>query len=254
MKISEMSVEYVDHMGSDKSVVNAARVSFDKLAENYTDEQNEKLISYLAKHNHWSPFAHATISLRIKAPIFVARQLAKSQVGLAWNEVSRRYVDSVPEFWFPKEWRGKPLNAKQGSSGVVSLEGLGSGYWPEHISDKCLATYNQLLGYGVAPEQARMVLPQNTMTEWIWTGSLYAFARVCNLRLDAHAQQETQEVAKKISGIIQPLFPVSWGVLMVNQYAVVAEENEACAKLVEEMVRFVDGVDCVAAIRARVKS
>lgn len=253
MKISEMSVEYVDHMGSDKSVVNAARVSFDKLAENYTDEQNEKLISYLAKHNHWSPFAHATVSLRIKAPIFVARQLVKHQVGLAWNEVSRRYVDSEPEFWFPKEWRGKPVNAKQGSDGIVEESDTFHSIVVETTQEN-LYVYNNMISCGVAPEQARMVLPQNTMTEWIWTGSLYSFARVCNLRLDAHAQQETQEVAKKISGIIQPLFPVSWDVLMVNQYAVVAEENEACAKLVEEMVRFVDGVDCVAAIRARVKS
>jgi len=220
MKIAEMSVKLLDHMGNDDSVVNAARVSFENLAHNYSDEQNSKLIAYLAKHNHWSPFAHATISLRIKAPIFVARQLVKHQVGLAWNEVSRRYVDSEPEFWFPKEWRGKPVNAKQGSSGVFDKKFMVEGnkeIMDVHSSNLChaaLELYKRAVYEGVAPEQARMVLPQNTMTEWIWTGSLYAFARVCNLRLDAHAQSETQEVAKKISDIIQPLFPVSWGVLV----------------------------------------
>ena len=223
MKIAEMSVEYIDHMGSDLSVVNAARVSFDKESEwDYEDgkqencslsEKDEKLISYLATHNHWSPFAHATISLRIKAPIFVARQLVKHQVGLAWNEVSRRYVDSEPEFWFPKEWRGKPVNAKQGSDGVVDL----SSFDFEGVTNIALQAYTELLSRGAAPEQARILLPQNTMTTWIWTGSLYAFARVCNLRLDSHAQLESQEVAKKISDIVQSLFPVSWNVLMVNQ-------------------------------------
>jgi thymidylate synthase (FAD) len=218
-------------MGTDLSVVNAARVSFDKKSEWYYDsekaewdlfEKDEKLISYLAKHNHWSPFAHTTISLRIKSPIFVARQLVKHQVGLAWNEVSRRYVDSEPEFWFPKEWRGKPVNAKQGSSGVFDKKFMVEGnkeIMDVHSSNLCHASlelYKRAVYEGVAPEQARMVLPQNTMTEWIWTGSLYAFARVCNLRLDAHAQSETQEVAKMISDIIQPLFPVSWGVLVSN--------------------------------------
>jgi thymidylate synthase (FAD) len=215
MKITEMSVEYIDHMGNDNSIVNAARVSFDKIAENYTEEQNKKLISYLATHNHWSPFAHASISLRIKAPIFVARQLVKHQVGLSWNEVSRRYVDSEPEFWFPKEWRGKPVNAKQGSDGIYE--------YPEDVNneikfatDCCLKAYQWCLDRKLAPEQARMILPQNTMTSWVWTGSLYAFARVCNLRLDSHAQAETREVAQKISDIVKPLFPVSWGVLVTG--------------------------------------
>jgi thymidylate synthase (FAD) len=216
MKIAEMSVNLLDHMGNDDSVVNAARVSFENLAHNYSDEQNAKLIAYLGKHNHWSPFAHCVISLRIKAPIFVARQLVKHQVGLAWNEVSRRYVDSEPEFWFPKEWRGKPVNAKQGSSGVFKAEHNTFATWLEVDTRNSLETYQRYLRDGVAPEQARMILPQNTMTEWIWTGSLYAFARVCNLRLDAHAQAETQEVAKMISDIVQPLFPVSWGVLVSN--------------------------------------
>lgn len=226
MKIAKQSVEYVDHMGSDLSVVNAARVSFAKQSEwevhpggeiagemsyfNLLSNKDEKLISYLAKHGHWSPFAHNSISLRIKAPIFVARQLVKHQVGLVWNEVSRRYVDDEPEFYFPEVWRGKPENAKQGSTGVVNVSGINV----TPAIESALLLYENLLENGVAPEQARMVLPQNTMTEWIWTGSLMAFARVCKQRLDPHAQQETQEVAQMIKEIIEPLFPISWKALM----------------------------------------
>lgn len=225
MKIVPMTVEYVDHMGTDLSVVNAARVSFDKMSDwevssnakfpgdeevHILAEKDEKLIKYLAEHNHWSPFAHCSISLRCKAPIFVARQLVKHQVGLSWNEVSRRYVDSEPEFFLPKEWRGKPVNAKQGSNGIVDMRWFDF----ENILNVSFQAYKALLTTGVAPEQARMILPQNTMTEWIWTGSLYAFARVCKQRLDAHAQQETREVAQMISDIVKPLFPVSWRVLV----------------------------------------
>lgn len=225
MKIVSMKVEYVDHMGTDLSVVNAARVSFDKMSDwevssnakfpgdeevHILAEKDEKLIKYLAEHGHWSPFAHSSISLRCKAPIFVARQLVKHQVGLSWNEVSRRYVDSEPEFWFPKEWRGKPVNAKQGSDGIVDMRWFDF----EGILNISLQAYKTLLSSGVAPEQARMILPQNTMTQWIWTGSLYAFARVCKQRLDSHAQQETREVAQMISDIVKPLFPVSWRVLV----------------------------------------
>lgn len=224
MKIAKQSVEYVDHMGSDLSVVNAARVSFAKQSEwefepdkddqvaynKVLSNKDTKLISYLAKHGHWSPFAHNSISLRIKAPIFVARQLVKHQVGLVWNEVSRRYVDDEPEFYFPDVWRGKPENAKQGSSGEITLSFDFAG----QATAIALGAYQHMLDKGVAPEQARMVLPQNTMTEWIWTGSLMAFARVCKQRLDSHAQQETQEVAQMIKEIIEPLFPVSFKALM----------------------------------------
>jgi thymidylate synthase (FAD) len=213
-----MNVECIDSMGSDLSVVNAARVSFAKVSEfegTWLDpalaEKDVKLINYLAKHNHWTPFAHAFVSFRIKAPIFVARQLVKHQVGLAWNEVSRRYVDDEPEFWFPKEWRGRPVNAKQGSEGVINLT------WDEeHLGGLALRTYQRMLECGIAPEQARMVLPQNTMTEWIWSGSLAAFARVCKLRLDPHAQLETQEVAQRIADEMIKLFPVSFKVLLEN--------------------------------------
>lgn len=233
MKISEMSVEYVDHMGSDLSVVNAARVSFAKQSEwssivegcepvfGILNDKDAKLIGYLARHKHWTPFGHAFISMRIKAPIFVARQAVKHQVGLVWNEVSRRYVDDEPEFWFPKEWRGKPENAKQGSTGTVELSGDDTyfdGYYrPESVCEFCLSSYDRMISYGVAPEQARMVLPLNTMTEWIWSGSLAAFARVCKLRLDPHAQLEIQELAGGIQAVVEPLFPVSWAALMENE-------------------------------------
>ena len=222
-----MQVTYIDHMGSDLSIVNAARVSFNK--ESAFDENNvlkqsdEKLINYLAKHNHWTPFAHAFVSLRIKAPIFVARQLVKHQVGLAWNEVSRRYVDEPPEFWFPKTWRGKPENAKQGSSDkeITSLGLIGyNNHDPNgaayNVAQHALDIYQLMIEAGVAPEQARMVLPLNTMTEWIWSGSLAAFARVCKLRLDPHAQAETHEVAEMIKEIIEPLFSVGFKAMMEN--------------------------------------
>lgn len=230
MKVSKIKVELIDYMGDDISVVNAARVSFDKESdwqwskgcnEVSLSEADRKLIAYLAKHNHWSPFAHTSVQLRIKAPIFVARQLVKHQVGGVWNEVSRRYVDSEPEFYFPDVWRGRPTDgAKQGSSGVVST--LPGGATPEAVARDSAAfvawnSYHHLLAGGVAPEQARMILPQNMMTEWYWTGSLMFFARVCAQRLDPHAQAETSEVAKQISDLVRPLFPVSWAALTENQ-------------------------------------
>lgn len=213
MKIADISVQLVDKMGDDKSVVNAARVSFDKLAENYSDSDNTNLIRYLANHNHWSPFSHAFVSFRIKAPIFVARQLVKHVVGLSWNEVSRRYVDSEPEFYMPNYWRKRSTNVKQGSSEEDA--GIVHG-WIEDQVRMSLITYEQLLKNEVCPEQARMILPQNTMTTWVWSGSLYAFARVCNLRLDSHTQRETQEVAKLISNEMSELFPVSWNTLVLG--------------------------------------
>lgn len=225
MKTAEIAVTLIDSMGSDLSVCNAARVSFAKESSweytdygNYTGERylsapDTKLIAYLAKHNHWSPFAHCFVSFRIKAPIFVARQLVKHQVGLAWNEESRRYIDEEPEFFFPQVWRGRPEGSiKQGSSGVVQHM-LHAQDVATSCTNKALAEYNELLSIGVAPEQARMILPQNTMTNWIWSGSLMAFARVCNLRLDPHAQQETAEVAKLIDAEMSKLFPVSWEAL-----------------------------------------
>ena len=220
MKTSPIQVTYIDKLGSDLSVVNAARVSFEKTST--LDEsgnlkpEDAKLIRYLAKHQHWSPLAHTSLQIRVKAPIFVARQLVKHQIGLVWNEVSRRYVDSEPEFYFPDFWRGKPVNAKQGSDGIIGDSDSVVAELVRASTEECLQTYNALLAQGVAPEQARMVLPLNAHTEWIWTGSLVAFARVCKLRLDPHAQSETSDVARFISPIAAEHFPVSWSALMEN--------------------------------------
>ena len=216
-------------MGTDLSIVNAARVSFNKESDFSFDPQtaelvlktgDAKLLKYLADHNHWSPFSHAFMSFRIKAPIFVARQLVKHQVGLSWNEVSRRYVKDEPEFYFPAYWRKAAENVKQGSSEEKATlmeepEDFDFGTClPQDVVRTTLYCYEELLRSGVCAEQARMVLPQNTMTEWIWSGSLYAFARVCNLRLDSHTQRETQEVAKQISRFARRAFPESWKVLV----------------------------------------
>ena len=227
MKTAQMNVDCIDYMGSDLTVVNAARVSFDKRSEwedegdedgnNVLSERDTKLINYLAKHNHWSPFAHTSIQLRIKAPIFVARQLVKHQVGGVWNEVSRRYVDSEPEFWFPDVWRGRPEGSmKQGSSPVMRGDVDVTVNTIFKSTKQALTAYNLALANDIAPEQARMILPQNMMTEWYWTGSLMFFCRVCRERLAPGAQQETREVAEQIAEIAASLFPVSWSALMEN--------------------------------------
>jgi len=206
-----MHAEYVDHMGTDLTVVNAARVSFDKHSTELTDG-DAKLINYLARHKHWTPFGHPMITLRLKAPVFVRTQLFKHKVGFTENEVSRRYVDSEPEFYMPAVWRGRPKNGmKQGSD---DQEILIAEDRAKEVYDFCLNHYHGMLADGVAPEQARMVLPQSMYTEWYWTGSLAAYARMCGLRLDPHAQAETREIAQMCADIIQPLFPVSWEALM----------------------------------------
>ena len=206
-----IKVEMIDKMGSDLSVVNAARVSYAKVKNEFEDKDT-KLIGYLAKHGHWSPFAHASISFRIKAPVFVARQLVKHQVGLSWNEVSRRYVSYEPELYKIDEWRGKPVNSKQGSSGTIKLSELAEVTYSE-MMDGLKILYNQLLSEGVAPEQARAVLPQSMMTEWIWSGTLYAFARVCDLRCKPDVHKETREVAEFIDSYSLFHFPISWNAL-----------------------------------------
>jgi thymidylate synthase (FAD) len=205
--MSDMQVNLIDHMGSDLTVVNAARVSFDKTS-NELSHADIKLIYFLAKHQHWSPFSHAFLQFRIKAPIFVARQLGKHQVGLSWNEISRRYVDYEPEFYVPSKWRLRADNIKQGSSSEEIEYNVTSSM--QYVQQ----TYDNLLREGVAPEMARMVLPQNMMTEWYWSGSLYAFARVCQLRLDSTAQVEVQEVARQLSAHCLTLFRHSWSALM----------------------------------------
>jgi len=222
-----MKVEYVDHMGDDLSVVNAARVSFRKQSDPVSwrfvivgrekiqipllSGQDESLIRYLAREGHWSPFAHTTISLRMYAPLFVARQLAKHQVGFSWNEVSRRYVDDPPELFWPEQWRYKAPNAKQGSSDIEF-----SSNWLDSVkqtANSLVDLYGDLIDKGLCPEQARMFLPQNMYTEWIWTGSVTGFYRVVSQRMDHHTQQETRVIANKINDICNSLFPVSWKAL-----------------------------------------
>lgn len=208
-------VEEITWMGSDSDVVDAARVSFDNSACNYSGEQNEKLIQYLAKHNHWSPFAHCSIKFRFKAPIFIARQFQKHQIGFAWNEVSRRYVDRDPQFFVPDSWRKRPDTIKQGSTteGEIPIEdGKLSSYvykMREHAKD-----YRELRLSGICPEQARMILPQSMMTEWIWTGSLIGWARFVELRLDSHAQMECWPYAEMVRAYMYQLFPVSTRALL----------------------------------------
>jgi len=221
---------YIDHMGSDLSVVNAARVSFGKKSAwehsmditsyrvaNTLSKRDTKLIKYLAKHKHISPFGHAFASFHIKAPIFVARQLVKHKF-LRWNEISRRYVDDEPEFYVPDVWRGRSADKKQGSEGEVDLHPMTFVVDPNddnlELNEASLDVYNYMLQQGVAPEQARMVLPQSTMTEWYWSGSLDAFADMCRLRLPADTQQETRVVAQQIDTIMKDLYPVSWVALI----------------------------------------
>jgi thymidylate synthase (FAD) len=212
-----MQVTLINSMGNDQTVVDAARVSFAKTADNYTEAQNEKLIQYLARHNHWTPFGHAQATFHIEAPIFVARQLVKHQVGLVWNEVSRRYVDDSPRFFSPSSWRPRSEDKKQGSDKHDIIADMRQA-WKiyESAIHNISKTYGVLLEMGVAPEQARMVLPQSMMTEWYWTGSLAAWSRVCRLRISDDAQAETERIAQDISREMRQLFPVSWAALEEN--------------------------------------
>lgn len=206
-----MEVTYITHSGTDLTVVNAARVSFNKESKWDPDtltlgEKDKRLIGYLVKHGHHSPFNHCFITMRVKAPMFVARQLQKHEY-MPWNEVSRRYVDTDPEFFSPKVWRGRPTDKKQGSEGVVDL--------PYHSNVDTFFSdakdyYEYLLALGIAPEQARMVLPMSTYTEWYWSGTLHAWSKMYNLRTSDDAQKETMDIALKCGEIIERLFPVSW--------------------------------------------
>lgn len=225
--VPTMKVDLVDHMGSDLTVVNAARVSFNKesdwnywrdkddgdLVKSYMKDKDKKLISYLARHNHWTPFGHCSAQFRILAPIFVARQLVKHQIGLVWNEVSRRYVSNSPDFWRADEWREVSDDKKQGSSSKIVKENDTVSYIYRETVRHCTDTYNLMLEKGVCPEQARTILPQSLYTEWYWSGTLAAFARVCKLRMSEDSQKETREIAELISNEMDKLFPVSWKVL-----------------------------------------
>lgn len=216
MVVEDIKVELLDHMGDDLAVVNAARVSFSK-EKTALDDKDVRLIDYLAKHNHWSPFGHVTLKIRVGAPIFLARQLVKHQVGLVWNEESRRYISNRPTFYVPETFHKAPLNAKQGSGDVFTpdeeYDAAGAFYG---AVDGCLETYEQLLDMGMAPEEARMVLPLNTMTHWIWTGTLAAFVRVYKLRVDSHAQLAAQEFARKLHAECYRVAPHSWDALCRN--------------------------------------
>jgi thymidylate synthase (FAD) len=235
MALDQIKVELVDYMGNDLSTVNSARVSFDKASEwenadsvNILDyeprlkQSDAKLIKYLADHKHFTPFRHNAIQIRCAAPIFLARQLGKHQAGLSWNEVSRRYVDTPPEFYTPDEWRGRPEGSiKQGSSGVIThCDDCYHGETGEPISfvfDDLLlhskSVYDSMLEKGVAPEMARMVLPQSMMTTWIWSGNLLAFNHVYKERIAEGAQLEAQHFAKELGVILEQLFPVSFRAL-----------------------------------------
>lgn len=227
-----ITVTYLDHMGDDLSVVNAARVSFAKHSEfvefaaggQALSPADERLVYFLARNGHWTPFAHPQISVHVRAPVFVRTQCFKHKVGFVENEVSRRYVDDPPEFYLPSCWRGRAADKKQGSSNVeVAMIKIGADEHGEHFATPDLLaedlfrtareTYDALIGGGVAPEQARMVLPQAMLTEWIWTGSLAAFARFAHLRDAPDAQAETAEVARQCGELIGELFPTCWTAL-----------------------------------------
>ena len=285
MKTSEITVEYLDHMGSDLTVVNAARTSFGKestwdygpptehlgynnevhyrqekilkpadaslirfLATGFRtkdwdalldevlsaafqspdyatqkSELTEILLHYKKSAQHWAPFGHQHLQIRMKLPIFLARQFVKHQVGGVWSEESRRYMSSEPEFWFPKEWHSRPEDIKQGSDGIITHMTWNDGGDVEQeeidpivreLTSQQVHAYMQMVNWGVAPEEARIVLPLNTMTTVTWTGSLLFWSRVCNQRLDSHAQKAANDLAQQIEAIARPLFPVSWAELV----------------------------------------
>ena len=263
MKTQKISVEYLDHLGTDLTVVNAARASFGKesewarmgvlkpadaslirfLATGYRTsewgalldeiidrarhgskgELADLLRAYKRKAQHWAPFAHPQLQIRIQIPIFLARQFVKHQVGAVWSEESRRYISDEPGVWFPEEWHTRPEDIKQGSEGPITHMTWNDGGDVEReeidpivreLTAQQLHAYMQMVEGGVAPEEARIVLPLNTMTTVVWTGSLLFWSRVCNQRLDGHAQLAAQELAKQIANIAQPLFPVSWAALV----------------------------------------
>ena len=225
--IKPIEVEYIDHMGSDKRVTNVARVSFNKWEDELNDltDRDRGLLEYLSTglpssqrndwelrakaHSHWSPFAHCFLSVRCSAPIFLARQLVKHQVGLSWNEESRRYITDEVDFWLPEAVHEKPSNAKQGSGKVMPASAQMRAIMKDE-TEWAYSTYKALLSFDVAPEEARMVLPLNSMTHWVWSGSLMAFMRVYSQRADSHAQLAAQEFAGKLGVILKGYFPESF--------------------------------------------
>ena len=222
-----MKVDMIDLMGDDKTVANSARVSFANMVGEF-GPRDKKLITYLAKHDHWTRFAHVQAQFRISAPVFVARQLVKHQEGMVWNEVSRRYVDFLPEYHIPKLWRKRADNKKQGSSDVVFVGDEHTRFQQKYsdLISQAEAVYDNMIASGVAPEQARMVLPQSMMTEWYWTGSLAAFARVVQQRISSDAQYECQIIAQKIDQALAVAEEVSYSWACLTEPKVKPSERE----------------------------
>ena len=210
-----MRVEYIDHMGSDASVVKAARVSFAADGLEFDGGRDSGLINYLAKHNHWTPFAHTSITLRMTAPVPIRTQCFKHKVGFSENEESRRYISSSPKFFIPQQFRKHPEGSvKQGSG--EDMHPTGNKYWRRHFQSNnsmCLDSYEMAIAGGMCPEQARFLLPQGMEVSWYWTGSLSAYARFYKQRTDPHAQQEIKILALEVGEILKPLYPVAWGAL-----------------------------------------
>lgn len=210
--MSKIRVELIDHMGSDLAVVNAARVSFNSHSAEFTD-RDERLIHYLAANHHWTPFAHTAITLRVGAPVPIRTQCFKHKQGFVENEESRRYISAAPEVFVPDEWRTKPGGgAKQGSGDRHPGSDFFHARYLEHTT-QAVELYRSFIEEGVCPEQARFLLPQGVMVNWIWTGSLAGYARFYSLRSDPHAQREVRNLAAAVGTIVEPLFPVSWAAL-----------------------------------------
>ena len=204
-----MNAVLIDSMGGDLTAVNAARVSFAKKKDVF-DDKDEKLVKYLASHGHTSPFFHIILQFRITAPIFVARQWYRHTVGFARNEESRRYIRNEPSVFHPTNWRSKPEGSiKQGSGSVHSDSHMWDASY-KHIVDSAVDAYNRMIEDGVAPEQARMILPQATETSWVETASLYAYARLCNERMQPDAQVEIRDLAEMVYNEAKEIAPVSW--------------------------------------------
>ena len=204
----------VEHMGSDKSVVNAARVSFGVTRDGDLNERDERLIKFLARERHVTPFRHPQITFRCKAPIAIARQLNKHQVGFSWNEMSRRYKDGAVECFVPEEIFERPSDLHAGSGSLlIGANGEAARVAFERAYSLAVQTYEGLLSEGVAPEQARFVLPQGMITEWVWTGSLYGWSELCRQRLSDHAQYEVRVFASTVDEELRKLFPISWDAL-----------------------------------------
>ena len=245
-----MKALYEAHYLTDRDVANYARQSFAKLADNFTEEQNNNLIRFLARGmqskdwdslihemcfgvnleeakalavylrkipEHWVPFGHPHITLRMQAPIPIRVQCFKHKVGFVESEESRRYISTTPEFFVPDHFRMAAANVKQGSEGIHPQ----SEQWKEAYVHSCrsaIDTYETMIAEGIGAEQARFILPQGCEVNWVWTGSLYAFANFYNQRADSHAQKEIQDLAEEVNRIIQPLFPVSWAALTQGHY------------------------------------